>query len=271
MNHLEGKYVALTASRKTDDMQTLLRKQGATSEVRSMQGTVKQDQEAVTRLMQEGLAGRVDWFIFTTGIGVTTLMAYADEAGMKERFLEKMQSAHVAARGYKTVAALKKLGINVDIRSDDGTTAGLKEKLKTVNFSGEHVIIQQYGVSSPVLEEYLEEQGATLTTWLPYVHEAPDDAAVDLFIEELLAEKYDAVCFTTGLQVRSLFNRANEVDRHRQLLRVFADKTIATAVGKVTAEALEEESVSRVVVPTTERMGAMMVELGRYVSGEEVN
>ncbi|WP_156321219.1 hypothetical protein [Bacillus sp. JCM 19041] len=40
MGHLTGFHVALTASRKTDEMQALLHKQGATCEVRSMQGTV---------------------------------------------------------------------------------------------------------------------------------------------------------------------------------------------------------------------------------------
>ncbi|AXF56948.1 uroporphyrinogen-III synthase [Salicibibacter kimchii] len=267
MKHLEGKHVVLTASRKTDEMQTLLHKQGATSDVRPMQGTIKQNKETVTRLMKEGLTGHVDWFIFTTGIGVTMLMECAEEASVNDEFLEKMASANVAARGYKTVAALKKLDISVAIRSDDGTTAGLKKQVKEVNFSGKHVILQQYGISSPVLEEFLAEQGATTTTWLPYIHHAPDDEAADFFIRELLEEKYDAVCFTTGLQVKSLFSRASETGKHGQLGKLFEDKTIATAVGKVTAEALEEEGLSRVVVPTTERMGAMIVELGRYVNG----
>ena len=42
----------------------------------------------------------------------------------------------------------------------------------------------------------------------------------------------------------------------------FKEKTVATAVGKVTAEALVEEGIERIVVPQHERMGAMIVELG---------
>ncbi|MBB6450103.1 uroporphyrinogen-III synthase [Geomicrobium halophilum] len=270
MKNLEGKHIALTASRKTDEMQTLLHKQGATSEVRSMQGTVQQDQETVTRLMKEGLAERVDGFIFTTGIGVTTLLDDASKAGMEDKLVKKIQSSFVAARGYKAVAALKKLDINVDIRSDDGTTEGLKEQLKGTDFSGKRLIIQQYGQASPALEHFLQEQGAILTTWLPYIHHAPDDEAVDRFIKELLDEKkYDGVCFTTALQVKSLFQRARKTDKHAQLTELFGNETIATAVGKVTAEALYEEGIKRVVSPTTERMGAMIVELGRYISAEE--
>ncbi|WP_246476498.1 uroporphyrinogen-III synthase [Salicibibacter cibi] len=273
MKNLEGKHVALTASRKTDEMQTLLHKQGATSDVRSMQGTVKQEKEMVIQAIRQAMVERVDWFIFTTGIGVTTLMERADEAGIADEFLGEMEFARVAARGYKTVAALKKMDVDVAIRSDDGTTAGLIEQLKEVHFSDKHVIVQQYGLPSPMLERFLEEKGASaVTTWLPYIHEAPEQEAVDRFIRELIEEnKYDAVCFTTGLQVKSLFHRAKDNGNHKQLLNLLENKTIAAAVGKVTAEALVEEGVGRVVTPSTERMGAMIVELGRYVNGGEDN
>ncbi|QQK74768.1 uroporphyrinogen-III synthase [Salicibibacter cibarius] len=272
MRNLEGKHVAITASRKTDEMQTLLHKQGATSDVRPMQGTVNQEKEKekVIQAIEKAAPKRVDWFIFTTGIGVATLMEGADEAGVTNEFLTKIKSARVAARGYKTVAALKKMDVDVDIRSDDGTTAGLMEQLKEVNFSGKHVIVQQYGLPSPVLDHFLEKQGATVTTWLPYIHEAPEHEAVDHFIRELVSEnKYDAVCFTTGLQVKSLFHRAKDNGDHEQLLDLLENKTIATAVGKVTAEALVEEGVNRVVTPSMERMGAMVVELSRYVNEGE--
>jgi uroporphyrinogen-III synthase len=49
-----------------------------------------------------------------------------------------------------------------------------------------------------------------------------------------------------------------------EIKAVFMDKTVATAVGKVTAEALREEDISRVVVPEHERMGAMIIELTHY-------
>jgi uroporphyrinogen-III synthase len=39
---------------------------------------------------------------------------------------------------------------------------------------------------------------------------------------------------------------------------------VAAAVGKVTAQGLREEGIERMVVPEEERMGSMMVTLGRY-------
>ncbi|GAE28884.1 uroporphyrinogen-III synthetase [Halalkalibacter hemicellulosilyticusJCM 9152] len=49
------------------------------------------------------------------------------------------------------------------------------------------------------------------------------------------------------------------------LVETLNDKVIAVAVGKVTAEALEEEGVTRIVYPELERMGAMILEVSRYV------
>ncbi|XYY60315.1 hypothetical protein ACNSPU_06395 [Bacillus velezensis] len=39
---------------------------------------------------------------------------------------------------------------------------------------------------------------------------------------------------------------------------------LAAAVGKVTAEAIRDEGVKRVLAPDIERMGAMIIELSRY-------
>jgi len=44
---------------------------------------------------------------------------------------------------------------------------------------------------------------------------------------------------------------------------------LAAAVGKVTAEALREEGVERLLAPDLERMGAMIVELARFYETEE--
>ncbi|MDP4107042.1 MAG: uroporphyrinogen-III synthase, partial [Bacillota bacterium] len=44
----------------------------------------------------------------------------------------------------------------------------------------------------------------------------------------------------------------------------------AAAVGKVTAEALKEEGVERIITPEIERMGAMIIELSNYYRKKNV-
>ncbi|MDF2790543.1 MAG: uroporphyrinogen methyltransferase, partial [Neobacillus sp.] len=47
-------------------------------------------------------------------------------------------------------------------------------------------------------------------------------------------------------------------------LTSFNSHILAVAVGKVTAEALREEGVEKMLVPEHERMGAMIMELSQY-------
>lgn len=261
---LEGKRIVLAASRKTDEMSILIEKQGGLPAVRSLQGTVFLAAEEVEPDLRRFVEEGADWVLLTTGIGTETLLDLAKKAGMEERFLQTLRQANVASRGYKTFAALKKMGIKPVAVDEDGTTKGLVRALDGYDFSGKRVMVQLHGENAPSLLTFLEDQGASVLPLLPYQHIAPEREAVETLWEELLNEEVDAVCFTTAIQVRSLFNFARERNVVTELLQAFKGRAVATAVGKVTAEALEEEGVERLVVPERERMGAMIIELGKY-------
>ncbi|MNH47769.1 uroporphyrinogen-III synthase [compost metagenome] len=49
-------------------------------------------------------------------------------------------------------------------------------------------------------------------------------------------------------------------------MKSFDDKVLAVSVGRITSEALKEEGVQRIIMPEHERMGSMIVELGKYVA-----
>ncbi len=81
----------------------------------------------------------------------------------------------------------------------------------------------------------------------------------------------DAVCFTTAIQVRSLFDFAREKGYINEILHIFNNKATAVAVGKITAEAIREEGIEKLVAPEIERMGAMVIELARYYDEQASN
>lgn len=64
--------------------------------------------------------------------------------------------------------------------------------------------------------------------------------------------------------MRSLFDYAKEKGSTKELQQAFEKQVLAAAVGKVTAEAIRDEGVKRVLAPDIERMGAMIIELSRY-------
>ncbi|MFN7250226.1 MAG: uroporphyrinogen-III synthase [Anaerobacillus sp.] len=266
---LAGKKVVLAASRKLDEMSALVEKQGGIPIIRSLQGTVflaeKEVEPSLRKLVTEG----TDMIIFTTGIGLEKLIEITDNIGIKEEFQNIIEKTDVASRGYKTLAALKKLQIQPMAVDEDGTTAGLIRALEAYQFNGKKVAVQLHGDTAPRLTKYLKDNGASVLPILPYQHIAPNPDTVELLCKELSEAKVDAVCFTTAIQVRSLFDYAREHQYLEKVLDAFNNRVLAVAVGKVTAEALREEGVTNYIAPERERMGAMIVELSQHYKEEE--
>ncbi|WP_368504297.1 uroporphyrinogen-III synthase [Alkalihalophilus sp. As8PL] len=262
---LTGKKVVLTASRKVEEMSTLIEKQGGVPLVRSMQGTVYVAEESVIDELKAVIENGVDWFVLTTGIGTEKLLELAEGVGLKEDLLQLLEKTNIAARGYKTKNALKKYGLTPTISDDDGTTNGLIRAMEGIDFKEKKVAVQLHGVPSPDLRTFFQEKEAVYTEVLPYRHIAPDAADVKKLYHEIIEQQVDAVCFTTILQVRALFDYASSVQSSSELATCFNEKVLAVAVGKLTAEGLTDASVTRMVVPERERMGTMIIELAKYV------
>ncbi|MGR0119014.1 uroporphyrinogen-III synthase [Bacillus halotolerans] len=261
---LHGKRVAIGGSRKTEEISTIIEKQGGIPVVRPLQGTVYLAEEQVEPELRKFAEEKADWVIFTTGIGTETLVKMAEKIGVKDEFLLAIRQAKAACRGYKTLSALKKLGITAEASDEDGTTSGLIRSLEPYDFSGKKVMVQLHGENAPALIAFLEEKGASVLPILPYQHIPPEEETVELLCREMLNGELDAVCFTTAIQVRSLFQFAKERGFINEVKAVFEERAIAAAVGKVTAEALREEGITRLLAPEIERMGAMIIELSRY-------
>ncbi len=262
---LSGKHVVLGATRKTEEMMTLIRKQGGTASVRSLQGTVFKAGSEIEPEIKAFVENGADWVILTTGIGLETLLEQAEKLELRDQFIDRLEAAKIASRGYKTAAALKKLKIEAVISDDDGTTQSLISKMQEIDLAGKKVVVQLHGEKAPSLLRFLETKGADISILLPYQHIAPDHSTVETLCKEILAKEVDAVCFTTAVQVYELFHYVKGIGFSHEILTAFNEgKTVATAVGKVTAEALKEEGINRIVVPSHERMGAMIVELAQY-------
>ena len=267
-NGLEGKRIAICGSRKIEEISTLIEKQGGVPIVRSLQGITflaeKEVEPDLLKFVNEG----ADWVIFTTGVGLESLVSLSDRLGLKDQFLHIIRQAKVASRGYKTLAALKKLEIKPIAIDEDGTTKGLTRALETTDFIGKKVMIQLHGESAPVLTKFFVDRGAEVTKILPYQHMAPEAETVTRLCNEMMRQEIDAVCFTTAVQVRSLFQFARENGIFNNIINCFQKNVTAVAVGKVTAEALKEEGVERFITPEIERMGAMIIELSIFFKNQ---
>ncbi|MHA6532614.1 uroporphyrinogen-III synthase [Paenibacillus sp. BAC0078] len=263
---LQGITVALAGPRKAEEMAKLVQNMGGTALHRPAQGTVFLDDEA----LREGLAAWTshppDLAIVTTGMGLDALFAMAAQMNLEERFLEVLSGSPIAARGYKTVNALKKRGLQPEVRDDDGSTSGLIRGLKDWDLCGKSVVLQLHGDPAPRLAAWLEEAGASVREVQPYRHTPPEPGALERLFAEITEGKVDAVAFTSAPQFRFLAQYAREQGKLKELVQAFEDRVLAVSVGRITSESLKEEGITRIVMPEHERMGSMFVELGRYVA-----
>lgn len=265
---LEGKRVALTGPRRAEELGKLVENMGGIPLYRPAQGTVLLDDQALRSGIVDWAEHPPDWSIFTTGMGLDALFDMAQDMGVADQLLERLREENIAARGYKTVNALKKRGLTPIVRDDDGSTEGLIRGLAQHELRGASVLLQLHGDPAPRLVAWLEEQGASCRQLLPYKHIAPPEAELEKLLSDILAGEIDAVTFTSGPQVRFLMEHAERQGQLDALLEVLKGPVLAVAVGKVTAAGLYEAGVPRVLAPKEERMGSMMVELARYYAGE---
>ncbi|WP_219834492.1 uroporphyrinogen-III synthase [Paenibacillus sp. R14(2021)] len=264
MARLEGKVIAVTGPRKADDLSKIVAKFGGSAILRPAQGTVFLDDTQIEAQLRALIAQPADWLVLTTGVGTDALLQTAERHGLTEPLLQTLGGMKIAARGYKTVNALRKIGIAPAVRDDDGTTAGLLRAMGDCELHGKRVVLQLYGDPSPRIIGELAGRGALCEELLPYRHIPPEGNVVEQLIEEIIAAEVDAVTFTSTVQVRYVMGCAAKLGRLDEIRAAFSGAVLAVAVGKVTAEAIHEEGVRRVLFPEEERMGNMVVAMSKF-------
>ncbi|MBM7566579.1 uroporphyrinogen-III synthase [Paenibacillus sacheonensis] len=266
MARLEGKVVAVTGARKWDDFSRMVAKFGGTAVSRPAQGTVYLDESSIEAQLKALIARPADWLLLTTGTGTEALLESADRLGLLMPFLAALGRMRIAARGYKTVAALRRFGLAPDVRDEDGTTAGLLRAMGDCDLNGRLVVLQLYGDPAPKITSELAARGAVCEELLPYRQLPPEDGEVGLLLDEIIRGQVDAVAFTSTAQVRCVMGFAAELGKLDAVREAFAGRVLAAAVGKLSAEALHEEGVERVLFPEEERMGSMVVAIRKFFS-----
>lgn len=199
-------------------------------------------------------------------MGLDAIFEMAEDMDIAGQLLDVLSEASIAARGYKTVNALRKRKLVPLVRDDDGSTDGLIREFTPHDLAGKKVMLQLHGETAPKLVNWLEEQGAEVRQVLPYRHVPPEEAELELLLNEIVQREVDAVAFTSGPQVRFLAAYAASQGKLEQMQQAFRDGVIPASVGKVTANAMREEGIEARVVPEEEKMGALIVELGRYIA-----
>ncbi len=211
------------------------------------------------------IAGAFDLVIFTTGVGVRTLIKTVSEHIDRERFLTALRSVRIAARGPKSCSALRESGIPVTVVAPEPFTwrvlvQAMEEKFGE-DLTGMNIAVQEYGTSNPELLTALAEKSVSITRVPVYQWALPED--VQPLREAVIALAHghvDVVLFMNAGQIAHLFLMAGRMG-YTDALYEGLRSTVIGSIGPSTTEGL---SMSRLVPdfePSQSKMGFLIKEI----------
>ena len=199
-----------------------------------------------------------DWMILTSAQAVRALVKRSGQ--LKRGMIPAGSKLRIACVGPVTAEAARQAGIPVDYVAETHTGAGLAEELGKW-LSGAKVFLPRSDRANPDLPPALKRNGAKVTEVIAYRTLRPTD--VDQRNLRQIAEGgADAVLFFSPSAVQYF----TELFGGEQL-RALQDKLAITAVGPVTASALSQAGVSRVVLAEDTTGAAVIEALEEYFAG----
>jgi len=264
---LENITVAILEHRYTKEFSTLFERLGANVHACPLlEEKPVENRSELQNFVRHAASGNLDAMIFLTGVGARFLVAEAESMGLKDDFLKALGRLLIVVRGPKPVAALRQLGVHIDVIPENPTTEGVIETLRNRDMKGFRVGIQLYGTPNPQLVLALEAKGATVTPVQVYAYgAASDSSAVNTLISRIVDGQIQVVAFTSAPQVRMLFDFATQAGLAGPLVKALKSLTIAS-IGEVTNRALAERNLTPEIVPSQMKMGALAQAVGDYFS-----
>lgn len=215
--------------------------------------------------------GAFDLVIFTTGVGVRTLVKAVSKHMDREAFLNALRSTRIAARGPKSSSALRELDVPIAIIAPEPFTWRALLAAMEIQFGesldGMNIAVQEYGTSNPELLTALAERCISITRVPVYRWALPED--VQPLREAVIALAHghvDVVLFMNAGQVAHLFLMADRMGYTDALYQGFRS-TVVGSIGPSTSEGLQMYGVTPDYEPTQSRMGFLIKELAERAGG----
>jgi len=258
-NRLDNITVAIVEHRFTKEFAALFERLGARVDACPMlEERPVENREELREFVRHAVAGNLDAMIFLTGVGARFLVAEAESIGVRDDFLKALNKLTIIVRGPKPVAALRQVGVHVDVIPENPTTEGVIEALRTRDLQGRRIGVQLYGTPNPSLVSALESNGAKVIPVQVYAYgAATESGAVNAFIGRILARRVQVIAFTSAPQVRMLFDFARQLGLAEALVEAFQSSVTVASIGEVTTRALQEKGLTPKIVPAQSKMGAM--------------
>ncbi|MBE7325413.1 uroporphyrinogen-III synthase [Nocardioides sp. Y6] len=257
---LAGFRVGVTAARKVEEQISLLERRGAEvvwGPALSLEPNLV-DADALRAATERVLAGPVDLFLATTGVGMKAWFTAAEEWGLYAPLMEALSGAEILARGPKSVGVLRRNGLRELWAPDSECFDDVLAHLRGRDLTGRRIVVQEHGQDLSMVAHALRRQGADVETVAIYrVEQAEDPTRLFALIDRIADVSLDAVTFTAAPAVAALMEAAVSVGRRDDVVSAFQSDVLACCVGPVAAAAFERWGVPT-VYPERSRLAAMV-------------
>jgi uroporphyrinogen-III synthase len=205
-----------------------------------------------------------DLVIFLTGVGVRRLMDVIESRYDREQILNALRRVKLAARGPKSSAALREMGLTVSVTAPEPCT--WREVIVSLDsafgpsLEGLRAAVQEYGTTNPDLLDALTRHQVEWTRVPVYQWALPDDLEpLRNSVRSIAAGKVDIIIFLTAVQVIHLFRVAQMMEATAALLAGLR-RTVVLSIGPSTSEELLRQGLEPDFEPSHPKMGFLMNE-----------
>jgi uroporphyrinogen-III synthase len=216
------------------------------------------------------IAHPFDDLVLMTGEGLRRLMKVVRRLDVEPDFIAALRGMRKFARGPKPGRALREIGLEPQMTTEKPTSEGVIEMLARVDLRDKRVGLQLYpDKDHGALIGAIAGAGAKVESVTPYVYDAQAaDSHIVTAIEEMAAERIDAIALTNLGQIRRLIEVARQrgcEDRLREGLK----KTPIASVGPAVSDELASHGLRADIYPANEAffmkplISAMAAALGK--------
>ncbi len=204
-------------------------------------------------------ANEFDMVIFLTGVGTRFLDRLLARRDPEQRFREALRRITVVARGPKPTAVLRDWDVPIGIPVPEPNT--WREVLLAIEGRSEkRVAVQEYGRPNHELLQGLAAQGRHVFTVPVYQWKLPEDKrALAEALGRLLAGEFQAVLFTTGVQIEHFLAIASERGKRDEAVQALK-RTFIASIGPDCSESLRSCGIEPMLEPSHPKMGLLVRE-----------
>ena len=211
--------------------------------------------------------------VFLTGAGAAALFQEAERHRRLVPLVEGLNRAAVVCRGPKPTAILARHNLEPAVAvAEPYTTRELLNSLEQLDLRGTDLTLVHYGERNEVLANALIARGARLHELCLYEWLLPENLQpLQQMVTDLVADRIDALIFTSQIQCRHLFQVASDMGLGVPLRDALNSRVVVAVMGPVCRETVEGFGVAPQVEPEHPKMAAVVQALARHFAVSPVS